>query len=97
MFVLIFGSCASVDRTRMTKFEPYKGPNNEMLFKFYSQADSIYRFDTEDGEKVRMQWLQTWLKANLYCPNGFDIINKTIVSTDFHQLVKDMYYTGKCR
>jgi len=47
-----------------TKFEPVSTDDTYYYFKYVSIADGIYPLDSDDAERIRMRWLETWLSNN---------------------------------
>jgi hypothetical protein len=74
----IFG-CASFDRIGATKFEPIRTEAGAQVFKFTAFADSVYPLKSEDAERTRIDWLETWLKDNGYDPKKYEVISRVPV------------------
>lgn len=89
--------CASLNKSTMTKFEPFTEKGKEM-FRFSSERnDSVYP-DDSDGESVRITWLSEYLADNDYCKNGYLLISRKIVKGgDIYGLRRSYYYTGECK
>lgn len=95
---LITFSCASIDRTRVTRFEPYKSNGEQQQFKYFAQASFSYPEATKEGEDQRMEWLKVWLSENRLCPSGFSITERKVVEASTWQFdIQHIYYTGKCQ
>ena len=71
--------CASVDRTALTKFEPIRIEENAQFFKYTAVADAVYPITSEDAERTRMNWLETWLRDNGHDVNKYVVISRTPV------------------
>jgi hypothetical protein len=93
--LILFTGCAS-DRIYRTTFEPLDGPSREHQFRFTAQSDIIYPGNTPDGERIRMDWLETWLKASNYCPKGYRILSKRDIQRGSYEGGRDYFYTGEC-
>jgi hypothetical protein len=93
---ILFAGCASLDRIPATTFEPLDGPNKERQFRFTAKSDIFYPANTPDGERIRMDWLETWLKSSNYCPNGYRILSKKDVQRGSYEGGRDYFYIGEC-
>ena len=87
--------CESYDRTVQTDFV-----SQGQTFKYKAPGDTVYRIDTDEGEKSRMRMLETWLKLNNQCPNGYVIISRTPIRRFQYTITGlggwDVYYEGRC-
>ena len=92
--VALLSSCAAVDRPAMSQFEPL----SENTFKYSAKADLIYRYDTSDGEKARMEWLEQYLSDNGLCKNGYRIDSRkaVLIRKDLLGDWHDIFYYGHC-
>lgn len=91
----LFG-CASFDRVAVTKLEPLRTEAGSQVFKFTAFADAAYPLKSEDAERTRIDWLETWLKDNGYGPN-YEVISRVPVLTNRGLLgdVYDIFYEVK--
>lgn len=78
LFSTIFG-CASVDRVAVTKFEPTRTEANAQFFKFTAFADAVYPLTSEEAERTRIDWLETWLRDNGYGAKKYEVISRIAV------------------
>ncbi len=94
--IFILSSCSSFDRTLMSEFEPLP----KKSFKFKSKSDLIYPEDSEGAEKIRMDWLETYLTDNNICAGGYVIEERKVVLVSEALIgpgkLKDIYYYGRC-
>lgn len=100
---LFLGGCASNDRASQTTFEPTTLGGEQRGFRFSAAAHIGYP-DNPEGEAVRIDWLNTWLKDNNYCPSGYKIIDRIPIyrggpgalPANHHNSPKWIHYTGVC-
>jgi hypothetical protein len=78
VLIATLGACASLDR-HITKFEPIRTEAEGQVFKFTAFADIAYPLLSEDAEKTRIEWLETWLSDNGYNPKKYEIISRVPV------------------
>ena len=71
--------CASFDRVAVTKFEPTRTEENAQFFKFTAFADAVYPLNSEDAERTRIDWLETWLRDNNYGAKKYEVISRVPV------------------
>ncbi|OSQ34370.1 hypothetical protein, partial [Thalassospira sp. MCCC 1A01428] len=87
--VSLLAACSTEDRLRGTEFEPYA----DGTFRY--RADVYYPYDDAD----RIKWLETSLKENSYCPNGYEITDKKeVVRANIGVFgdAKSVIFYGKC-
>lgn len=78
LLLSIFG-CASLDRVAVTKFEPTRTETNAQFFKFTAFADAAYPLKSEEAERTRINWLETWLRDNGYGAKTYEVISRVPV------------------
>jgi hypothetical protein len=86
--VSILAACSTEDRLRATEFEPYA----DGTFRY--KADIYGPYDDTD----RVKWLETALRENRYCLNGYQITDKKEVVRAKTILgdAKTQIFYGKC-
>lgn len=97
-FVCILAvGCASLNKSTMTRFEPFT-EGGKSKFRFSSERnDSVYPDDSE-GESVRIGWLNEYIFDNNLCGNGYVIDSRVVVKGgDLYGLRKSYYYVGSCK
>lgn len=96
LFAAITTGCSGIHKSKMTGFEPY-AENGQRMFRFKSEKnESVYPND-EDGESVRIDWINQYVRENNYCPNGYSIVSRQFVKGgDVYGLRESYYYVGKC-
>jgi hypothetical protein len=96
----LIGGCASMDRNRVSSFEPYTDITGNMMFKFRADTDSItYPESSEKSEAIRMEWLEEYLRSNTLCGQGYEIIERKpmVKSSTSSGPVHSVYYVGRCK
>ena len=94
MVLCLLAACSSVDRLAMTEFRPI----GDSAFEYKAKADAMYPDDTVSAEATRLKWLKQYLEDNGYCPTGYEITERLVV-TRFQGLLGnlvDIFYTGRC-
>jgi hypothetical protein len=71
--------CASFDRVAVTKFEPIRTEANVQFFKFTAFADAAYPLTSEEAERTRIDWLETWLRDNGHDARKYTVISRVPV------------------
>ena len=99
--IVLFGAlamagCAAMpfelDRVTMTAFEP----DGQNAFRYKATAGKLsYPEDGELAEKVRMDWLETYLELNEMCPGGYEIDDRSVVKRTTGS--SDIHYRGQCK
>lgn len=85
------GGCASIDRVPASDFKP----TSERSFEFVAAGSALdYPEDSPAAEKVRMDWLRTWLDDNGMCPDGYKITQRKPVKVG--AFGARIYYLGEC-
>jgi hypothetical protein len=98
LIVIALASCASIDG-QLTKFEPLRQDNGLQIYKFTTSANAIYPLKSEEAEKTRIQWLETWLIKNGLDNKNYEILSKKVVKSE-EGLIGDnyhLYYEVKTR
>lgn len=49
---------------------------------FETRTSTDYPADSEAAEQARYQWIQSWLDVKGYCPDGFEIVERTTISPE---------------
>lgn len=93
---LLFG-CMSIQRHGMTTYDQYIDDTGTRMFKFMAMSTVFYPTDSSDAESTRMKLLDEWLLDNNYCQNGFEIVNKKLISRSSDPNAKNITYFGKCK
>lgn len=75
----MMAGCASFDRVAVTKFEPTRTDANAQFFKFTAFADAAYPLTSEEAERTRIDWLETWLRDNNYDAKRYEVISRVPV------------------
>ncbi|PKR54404.1 hypothetical protein [Thalassospira marina] len=87
--IAALAACSTEDRLRGSEFEPYA----DGTFRY--RADVYYPYDDAD----RIEWLETALKENSYCPDGYEITDKKEIvraSTVLGDAKSQIFY-GRCK
>lgn len=89
--------CASIDRIMVSKFEPVRTEANAQFFKFTAIADAMYPLKSEEAERMRINWLETWLRDNGYSSNKYEIISRIPILRNKGLLgdIYDIFYEVK--
>jgi hypothetical protein len=83
-------ACASFDRIAATKFEPLRMESGTQVFKFTAFADAVYPLESENAERTRIEWLETWLADNGYKTQKYEVISRVPVLAN-KGLLGDVY------
>jgi hypothetical protein len=73
-------------------------PGADGRFQFVAYADAVYPVNSERAEATRRGWLETTLKQNRFCLDGYRIVDRNAVLRQ-RGLLGDMYdifYTVEC-
>jgi hypothetical protein len=95
LFSIYLGCLANGDylRQNYTTFEPFPGQGG---FRFVCTKTTSP--DEKDSERERVEWLETYLKDNKLCPNGYSIDERKVVLKDRADVDwYAIYYYGRCR
>ncbi|WP_143339539.1 hypothetical protein [Desulfovibrio legallii] len=89
---ILFYGCASQDY-HLTKFRPTTQDEQYQYYLYESFADAAYPVDSDDAEKIRLQWLKKWISEN-NITNKFDITSRRTVkkSSGLFGDIYDIYY-----
>ena len=87
-------SCGSYDRLITTEFEPTQANQ----FRYKATADAASPLASVEAERIRMQWLEQYLKENNVCPTGYVVDERKPVLKSKGLLgdIYDIFYVGKC-
>lgn len=85
----LLGAGCALDRPLLTRFEP-AGP---YAFSFDAEATVFYPLEGT-GERVRMDWLETWLREADMCPDGYQLTGRRAIRSG--PTTHRVYYTGRC-
>lgn len=99
LLVSISGCITYQTRPTMTTFEPYTDSAGAKMFKYEAKTNSLsYPEHTKEGEALRMEWLEEYLKDNKYCPDGYKILERKPVvrGGSLYGPLHIIYYTGVC-
>jgi hypothetical protein len=77
----------------LTKFRPTTQDEQYQYYLYESFADAAYPVDSDDAEKIRLQWLKKWISEN-NITNKFDITSRRTVkkSSGLFGDIYDIYY-----
>ena len=82
--------CASLDRPKLTQFEPTRSG-----FRYAVGAASYqYPVDSESAERTRMDWLETYLKEEEVCPTGYEMVSREVRQVG---VGGQIVYVGRCK
>jgi hypothetical protein len=97
IFFFLLAGCAHFDRIMVTKFEPIRTENGVQYFKYTSFADAVYPIDSDDAERTRIAWLETWLKDNGLNQKDYTLVSRVPILRNKGLLgsVYDIYYEVK--
>jgi len=82
--------CASFDRIAVTKFEPLRTEENAQFFKFTAISDAAYPLNSEQAERTRINWLETWLRDNGHGDKRYEIVSRVPILRH-NALLGDVY------
>lgn len=88
--ISLLTSCASIDG-QLTKFEPLRQENGQQIYKFSTSANAIYPLESEQAEKTRIQWLESWLVKNGLDSANYELLSRKAVKSE-EGLIGDNYY-----
>jgi hypothetical protein len=89
IFVVFLVSCASLD-FNATSFRKTGEDENYNYYTYKSFADTVYKIDSIESEKTRIQWLQRWLDQNNLSGKNYEILKKDIFNKSGN--INDIYY-----
>ncbi len=78
--ILIVSGCASMhesvdfERHSMSSLSESRTKTDVLIFQ--AQTDGLYPAEDPAAERRRMEWLEGWLKARDFCPNGYEITER---------------------
>ncbi len=74
-------SCTSFDRTQAvgTRFEPMGIIEGETRFHYVTFADAVYPVDSPRAERIRVEWLEQWLKDNGQAGAPYRILSRETI------------------
>ena len=89
--------CSNITRTVETRFEPIRTEPTAQYFKYTSIAAADYPIDSQDAERTRIMWLESWLQDNGYNLKKYEIISRVPVLRNKGLLgdLYDVYYEVK--
>lgn len=95
------GGCAAIDdktdyhrHTMSDLREDWRQPG--VLF-FEATSSSQYPADSASAETVRMAWLAGWMKRGGYCPDGWEVISRSVIPpAEVHMRRHDLRYEVRC-
>ena len=86
---LVLASCASHD-FMVTSFMKSKSDEIYDYYIYKSFADTIYKVDSDEAEKIRMDWLKRWLNENKLNESAYEVTRRDVVNKNGN--IKDIYY-----
>lgn len=94
---LLLSGCMSVQRHGMTTYEQYTDKSGNKMFRYMAMSTVFYPTYSADAESTRMDLLGEWLSDNDYCKNGFEIVEKQMISRSPDENAKNIKYIGRCK
>lgn len=79
---LCLSACATVaemDRTELSSYEPVRSEPGIDIVKFRTKANAFYREDSQEAERVRMNWLEQYLGDNGLAGRQYEILSRKTV------------------
>ena len=93
VFAILLTGCASLDY-QLTSFQPINTTEEQHIYAYKAFADAVYPHDSEEAEKIRMEWLGKWIKNNNLENYQYEIIsrNPVIKQKGTFGTIYDIYY-----
>lgn len=95
------GGCAVLDdqsdyhRHAMSDLREDRRQPGVLLFEATSSGQ--YPADSEPAEAVRMEWLAGWMKRGGYCPDGWEVVSRSVIPpAEVHARRHDLRYEVRC-
>lgn len=93
IFTLFIGGCSGFERGNVTKFELERADADARYFKYKAVADKWQYPLDDDGEKMRIEWLEQWLEDSGMAGKKYEIVSREVVQR--YGQVHDVYYMIK--